>query len=408
MREQIDETSPTPAPRSRRLVWQLGWVSLFNDISSEAILPTLSFFVVGTLGAPAAAFGLMEGGAAALSSLLKAPAGYVSDLVSRRKPLVLLGYALSVCGKAVLPLSYVWGTVMGAQFLDRIGKGVRTSPRDGMLADCVEPARRGWAFGVNRAMDSAGAVLAPLLAAAFLWFYSPTQHADAYLRLYWLALIPAALALFVLALVREPARVRHGRAEGGMRAALPPDFHRYVGVMTLFSLVNSSDQFLLFRLRQFGWSPFSVLLAYAGFNAVAAAGSLPFGSLSDRIGRKRVLMSGLGVFAMVYLGFAIASPGMNWLPLALLVGYGLYYALTDGVGRAYAADLAGVSWRGSGLGVYHTAVGVAALPASVLAGALFDYQLPAMVFVIGAIGAGFAMLGLWLFIPNKRSDLAER
>lgn len=383
---------------TRSLVWRLGLVSFFTDVSSDAIIPTLVFFFTGTLGGTAWQFGLTEGIAEATSALFKAPSGILSDLFARRKPIVIWGYSLSTLGKFALPLSHIWPSVLGARFLDRIGKGIRTSPRDGILADGVPAHRRGWAFGIHRAMDSSGAVLGPLLA----WWFLSIHHND-FRTLYWLAIIPAIISVILLTGIREPVRTATKRQAGAVKAALPPSFMRYLFVMTLFSLGNSSDLFLLLRLNQLGWNPASVLLAYAGFNAVAAIGSVPLGHLSDKIGRKTVLSFGFFVFALVYFGFALATPEMKWLPIVLLIGYGLYYAFTDGVGRAYAADLAGDSWRGSGLGVYHTCIGLAILPASLMAGYFIDKNQLSAPFFIGSFAAIIAILGLWLVVPKKVS-----
>lgn len=373
------------APRKRflslsPLVLSLGFVSLFNDIASEMIYPLLPAFLTATLGAGAGIVGLVEGVAETTASVGKFAFGWLSDRRSRRKPFVLAGYAASVFTRPLLALAPGWGAVIGIRFLDRIGKGVRTAPRDAMIAASVDPKRRGVAYGFERAMDNAGATIGPLVAALLLKFWFSDVRA-----VFALALVPGIIALVILQTrTREPAAAA-GPDRSIRRGAGPPlprRFYAVVSIFMVFALANSTDAFLLLRARQCGVPLWALPALWAFFNGAKAVTNTPLGALADRIGRMPSILGGWIVYAGVYFGFGHAkSAGTIWLLFGI---YALYYALTEGAQRAYVADVAGEGARGRAFGIFHLAVGVAALPASVAFGLLWQKLGPATAFEAGA------------------------
>jgi MFS family permease len=370
-----------PLPQNVRA---LGWVSFFTDLSSELLYPINPTFL-RQLGAPPEAIGLIEGSAEATASLLKLGSGALSDKMARRKPLVLLGYGLAALSKPLLGGAGSWPTAFLARLLDRTGKGLRASPRDALIAESCPPEARGRAFGLHRSMDTAGAVSGPLLGWAFLQFYPGALR-----PLYFLAFIPAALGVLTLALlVREKAREVPGSSgtSGALfsLSGLSAPYKKYLWVVLLFALGNSSDAFLLLRAQEgLGVAAAQLLLLYAAFNVVEASLGYLAGKLSDKIGRRPLIGAGWLVFALVYLGFALASRA--WHAWALFLLYGFYYTLTQGSQKALAADLIDPTKKGTQLGAFHFLVGLGALPASLLAGFLYRLN-PATPFYLGATTA---------------------
>jgi len=382
----------------------LGVVSMFADISSEMVYPLNPIFLTRVLGAPAWALGLIEGVAESTASLLKLFSGWLSDRAGRRVPFAVGGYGLGAIGKPLIALASTWWLVLLARFVDRVGKGVRTAPRDALIAENSPENQRGQAYGFHRSMDTIGAVLGPLIGYWLLshWLTGPERRS--YTALYWIAFVPGLLAVLVLAVgVRESGRAR---AEPG-RQALPSlrgmsrGLCAYLVIVAIFSLGNSSDAFLILRAQQdMGIQPAHVFLLYALFNVVEAALGYPAGIVSDRLGRRPLISLGWAVFALVYLGFAILSG-----PLAaasLFVLYGFYYTLTQGIQRALAADLAHADRRATEMGAFHMVVGLAALPASQLAGLLYglDHRLPFLVGAACALCAAALMLVVRLDTPE--------
>ncbi|MCS6776865.1 MAG: MFS transporter [Chloroherpetonaceae bacterium] len=372
----------------------LGVVSLLTDISSEMIYTQVPVFLTVVLGAPAAAVGLIEGVAESTASLLRLVSGWLSDRSGRRKPLTVMGYALGAVTKPLLALAVSWPFVLLLRFLDRAGKGLRTAPRDALITETTPPAARGRAFGLHRAMDTTGAVIGPLLGIAIL---RALPHGEAHLAhnlrgLFACAAVPGTLAvLTLLAFVREPdTKKPGGRAPDPAPAVIPvwqelsPDYRRFLFIVLLFQLGNSSDAFLILRARTLGFSAEQLLWLYAAFNVVEALLGYAAGALSDRFGRRPLIEAGYLVFAVVYAGFALAN--RQWMIWPLFLLYGLYYTLTQGTQRALAADLASEARRATQIGAYHMVTGLAVLPASVVAGLLFDLS-PAVPFVVGACTA---------------------
>jgi len=365
-------------------VIRLGWVSFFADVSSEMLYPIVPIFLTTVLGAPVSAVGLIEGVAEAVASLLKSYFGALSDALGRRKPFVFSGYIFSALSKPLIAVAGGWPLVLVARSLDRLGKGMRTAPRDALLADSVPPESLGRAFGWHRGMDTMGAVVGPLIA---LWMLA-SFHGS--LRWAFVAAVVPGLAGALLVLtVAENAPARDGghplAKSSSTSAPLPGSFLMYMFGWGLFSIANSSDMFLLLRSKEVGFSNTGTVSLYVLYNIIYAAASPYLGSLADRIGRKHVVVGGLGVFAAVYAGFALASK--SWHMWTLYAVYGLYVAATDGAGKALAADLVPRESRGRALGILGTVTGLASLAASVVAGQLWSRVGSWAAFAFGAAGA---------------------
>jgi MFS family permease len=401
----VSATSAEPRKGLPPTVLLLGLVSLLNDIASEMVYPLLPVFLTAALGASPMAMGSIEAGAEAIPSLLKGFFGRLAGKQERRKPLAATGYGLSAVGKAVLTgATGPWG-VLAARWTDRVGKGVRTAARDAMIAAATPRERMGLAFGVHRAMDTAGATIGPLLA---FWFLRAHAAAPAgalrtgdFRLPFAAATVCAVVGTLVLVLfVKDVPGGPAPKATPG-RTVLPAAFWAVLAAAVVFSLGNSSDTFLLLRTHQLGVSPAMVALIYAFYNGVYAAASGPAGLLSDRVGPKPVLAAGYVVFAAVYLGFALAShAAVAW---ALWAVYGLYIAATDGVQKALVAHLVGPERRASAYGVLGMAMGVSVLPASLAAGWLYTRQGPAVAFGLSAALALVASVMLVVAPPLAKS-----
>lgn len=361
-------------------VIRLGLVSFFADISSEMLYPLTPLLLTLVLGAPVYAVGLIEGAAEATASLMRTVAGRLSDLSGRRRPYVFAGYAVSALAKPLIAVATGWPAVLVARVADRFGKGLRTSPRDALLADSIEPAYRGQAFGWHRAMDTLGAVLGPLLSIGLLALFNNDLR-----KIFLVAFIPGLIGALLVLTVRERKHEAHQPPPSIGLAALPPAFRSYLIAWGVFALANSSDVFLILRAKNLGFSFTLVVLIYTFYNLVYALSSPVLGHMSDIWGRKRVLIGGLTIFALVYLGFAFAH--QHWQIWALFAVYGLYTAATDGVGKALAVDLVPSSIRASAIGLLGTVTGLATLVASTAAGALWYTVGPWAAFVYGALGA---------------------
>jgi MFS family permease len=376
----------------------LGLVSLLTDASSEMIYPLLPAFLTGPLRAGPALLGLVEGAAEAVASVLKIVSGRVSDRLPARKPLVVAGYGLSSLARPLVALAAAPGHVLAVRIVDRVGKGLRSAPRDALLAEVTEPGQRGRAFGFHRAMDHAGAVVGPLLASALLWLQLDLRAVFA------LAALPALASVAVLvAGVREPPRgaappSTPGTAKGH-DAPLGPEMRRYLAVLAVFTLGNSSDAFLLLRAQDAGVPLVAVPALWAFHHAIKAAAGTHGGMLADRIGARPAIVAGWAVYAASYAGFALAStPGQAW---ALFAVYGLFHALTEGPERALVAALAPAASRGRAFGYFHAVTGATLLPASLLTGALWQWKGPAAALGAGAALAALAAVLLLAVVPRS-------
>lgn len=350
-----------------RNVKALGAASLLTDVSSEMVLPVLPLFLTETLRASVSSLGIIEGVAESAASLLRPPAGWLSDRLGWRKPFIVSGYGLSSVCKAGFALAGSWGTLFGLRFGDRLGKAIRTPPRDALLADSTDRRDFGRAFGLHRAMDNAGAALGPLAAFAVLSLFPGD-----YRRLFLLSFIPGAASVLVLVFFVEAVRHRAPAFQGFRPEwrALGAPFQRFVLVDFLFRLGSSSLAFVLLRAKQSGFTDAQLPLVYFLFNVVTAFLAYPLGRLSDRIGRRGMVLAGYAVFAVNYAGLALFDSRAALL--AAFVVLGVHTALLDGQQRSLIADLVPRERRGTAYGVHHMAVGLALLPASVAAGLVWD------------------------------------
>ncbi|MBI2919063.1 MAG: MFS transporter [Chloroflexi bacterium] len=380
-----------------RNVFFLGWVSFLTDVSSEMIINVLPLFLANVLGVGTAIIGVIEGIADSTATLMRFPSGWLSDRLQRRKSLTLLGYGLSTMAKPLFFLANSWAAVLVLRFSDRVGKGVRSAPRDALVADSTTREQRGRSFGFHRGMDSAGAVLGILGAALVIFFVQRGEgllEAGAFRTLALVATVPAVLGVMVLwLLVREPRPAPApppavAAAKPAASSRFPTTFKLLLVTMVLFTLGNSSDAFLILRAQDLGLSVIHILLLLAAFNVVYASLAMPLGSLSDRVGRRRLILAGWAGYAAIYLGFALA--GAAWMVVFLFLAYGVYYAATEGAARALVTDLVPAHRRGAAFGLYHTAVGITAFPASLIAGVLWQTVNPGATFIFGAAMAGLA------------------
>ena len=349
-----------------RVVWLLGLASLLNDVSSEAIFPLLPTFLA-SLGAPMSFLGLIEGSADALSSLIKMASGKLSDRGPRRT-LVASGYAMPAIARALIAAAVAPWQVLGARLFDRAGKGIRSGPRDALIADSVAPSQRGRAFGLNRSMDHFGAALGPVIAWALLSMGASLRTTFAVASVFGL-LAPAVL--FFRLRETEQLPDRSGPLDARPRVgALRPGFAAYMVACVLFAFGNSSDAFLLVRAREVGWSATALPLLWTFHHLVKSMAALPGGALSDRHSRALVVAAGWGAYALTYVGFGFASA--RWQIVVLFLAYALYHGLAEGAERAIVADLAERGARGRAFGLYHGLTGVAALPAGIATGWIWD------------------------------------
>lgn len=400
-----------PAPRTSwfdlpRNVWVLAAASFLRDVASEMVVHIMPLFMANVLGVRTAVVGLVEGLAEATASLTKLYSGWLSDRLGRRKDLTVAGYGLSALAAPLLLIAHTWPVVAASRFLDRFGKGVRTAPRDALVADSVTPERRGASFGLHRAADSAGAFTGLLLAIGLVWAGqrgAVTLEPETFRTIVAWSIVPAIAAVLVVFLfVHDIARGRPAAAPQLSLTGFDRPFRRFLVVIVLFTLGNSSDAFLVLRAQDAGASVLGVLGMIALFNLVYTLAAGPAGALSDHMDRRRMIIVGWAIYVFVYLGFAIAGDTRQfWLLYAV---YGLYYALTEGVAKALVADLVPAERRGTAYGVYNAAIGLTALPASVLAGVLWQGvgawsgSGPAAPFLFGGALAALAGVLLWRWV----------
>jgi MFS family permease len=393
--------------RLPRNVWVVTATSFLTDISSEMLVNVIPLFLANVLGAKTAIIGLIEGIAETTASLMKLYSGWLSDKLGKRKWLTVLGYGLSTLAKPFLYFANAWGWVLGVRFTDRLGKGVRTAPRDALIAASIDEKQRGLAFGLHRAGDTSGAFLGLAIAAAIIW---ATQKTDSLLTrltfqvIVLASIIPAALAVLVLALgAREVAQEKGNAAPTYHLGGMDRRFKFFLLTVVLFTLGNSSDAFIILRAQERGLSLLQVMGMLLTFNLIYAALSGPLGALSDRIGRRKLIIGGWTAYGLVYLGFALSRTGYQvWALFAL---YGIYYAAVEGTAKALVADLVPPEKRGTAYGLYNGAIGLAALPASLFAGILWQGAFGWTGFGASApffFGAGLALLAGLLFWRGVR------
>jgi len=408
-------TQPVVADERRKFmgvsanVLFLGFVSLLTDISSELVFTLVPLFLENVLGATTTIVGLVGGISDSADATFRIFSGWVSDKIGRRKLLAGLGYGLS---NVVKPLMYVagsWGAATAIRFGDRVGKGVRTSSRDALIADSVTAEQRGKGFGLHRAMDTTGALIGLLIAALIVYLIEGTKTTNLSLQGYrWMVIagtIPGVLAVIVLVtLVRERRKEKAAAAQTATAPAIKTPFSNqfklYLAVASLFTLGNSSDFFLILKAQNVQTPLFQVCLMLVLFNLTYSLIALPMGILSDRLGRRRILVFGWAVYGLAYIGFALASHVWQvWLLFAL---YGLYYGISEGAAKAFVADMVPVERRGMAYGLYNGVTAFMALGASLIAGWMWQAISPAATFYFGAGLALLAMAGI-LFIVKERT-----
>jgi MFS family permease len=378
-----------------RTVWLIGLISLVNDSASEMLYPLIPLYLTSVLLAGPRAMGLIEGIAEATASLLKLVSGLIMDRTRRARPWIIGGYGVAALARPLIAFIGSWPWLLAIRFADRIGKGLRTSPRDALLATSVPAERRGLAFGVHRGMDNAGAVLGPLLAAGLL-------AAGVGLRSVFLwAALPGAVCVGLALALREAAPAALPANRAWHPARIPAPMRRYLGVVALFTLGNSSNMFLLLRARELGMPPAMIPLLWAAVSAVAAVFSAPLASLSDRWGRLHLLVIGYAAYGAVYLAMALVR-GDAYLLLALFALYGLFMAATEGVEKALVADLAESGAQGTAFGWFNLTSGVMLLPASLLFGYVYQRWSASLAFGCSAACAFAAAVLLPWSVRRRR------
>jgi len=386
--------------RLPRTVWLLGLISLVNDSASDMIYPLVPLYLTSVLMAGPKALGLIEGVAEAAASLLKLAAGVLADRSRRTKAWVVAGYTIAGIARPMLAFASSWFGVLVCRFADRIGKGLRSAPRDAMLVHSVAADQRGLAFGLHRAMDNAGAVIGPLAAAALLALGMPLRH------VLLTAIVPAVIVLLLTLAIEEPQIERvpnPPRFSWNMRE-FPPRFRRYLLVLALFMLGNSSNMFLLLRAKQLGLGDAQVPMIWALVSVVAAALSTPLSGLSDRFDRRKLIVGGWTIYAVLYMAFGL-MPAMTWLLWPMFAAYGVFLAATEGAEKALVADMVPKTQAGTAFGWYNLIVGLALLPASLLFGWLWSEASPPAAFAFGSACALAAAL-LLRFWVGASSDAA--
>ncbi len=382
-----------------RNIFLLGLVSLFTDLSSQMVFPLIPLFMTSVLGASAYAVGIVEGAAESTASLLKVVSGYWSDKIRKRKPFILLGYSLSSAVKPLFAFATVWYFVLFVRVIERIGKGLRTAPRDAIVAESVDEGVRGKAYGFQRAMDGIGSVLGAILAFLLLPLLG-------YQNIFLFAFIPAVIAVFVILFLKEKnAPPKEEIKETSLKVSfreLPVNLRLFIIVSSIFALGHFGYAFLLLRAKDVGLADNMAILLYAIFYVVYTLCVIPSGMLSDRVGRKPVLAAGYLVFAVTSFGLIFVSD--IWGILLFFVVYGVFYAMIDGVQRAFVVDLAPGHLKATALGTFHTAIGLVALPGGFIAGLLWDRINPEATFLYGLVLA-LTSLVLFTFVKSKKNKI---
>jgi MFS family permease len=381
-------------------VFVAGLVSFFMDVSSEMIYPLVPLFLSNVLGVNKSVIGLIEGVAESTASLLKVFSGWVSDRIGNRKWLMAVGYGISTFSRPLVALATSWQHVMGSRFMDRFGKGVRTAPRDAIIAESSKRTHLARAFGFHRSMDTMGAVLGPALAFFLLGIFS-----NNYRWVFYLSMIPGAIAvLLIIFFITEDKKPSLAHSERPKLTLKHFDwqFKFFVAIATIFAIGNSSDVFLILRAQQIGIPTVMIPVVYLSFNLIYSLSSLPAGIAADRFGRKRVILFGFVLFAVLYYGFAVAK---DITTIWLLFGfYGLFMGLTEGIQKAFLATIIPPDFKATAFGVHNTAIGLAMFPASLIGGWLWDHVSPSATFYYGAITAGLSAILFVVFIAVVRRN----
>jgi len=390
-----------------RNIWAVSFTSFFMDISSEMVLNILPLFLANVLGVKTNVIGLIEGIAEATASVLKVFSGWLSDRLRQRKWLAVIGYGLSAVSKPFFYIAGTWGAVAGVRWVDRVGKGIRTAPRDALVADSIDAPRRGLAFGFHRAADTAGAMVGLIIALVVVWLAQSTRMTlsrATFQTVVLVSMVPAFLAVLTLALGARDVPVKGTQQLPKVSfKGLGRPFLTFAAIVSVFTLGNSADAFLVLRAQERGLNVLGVLGMLVTFNLIYALISTPAGSLSDRIGRRKLIIAGWLVYAAIYLGFGLARAGWQiWLLYAL---YGVYYGAAYGTANAMVADLVPAELRGTAYGTYNALLGILAFPASLIAGLLWDGIGgwagfgPSAPFFFGGALALVAAVAMWAWKP---------
>ncbi|HWQ26762.1 MAG TPA: MFS transporter [Chlorobaculum sp.] len=381
-------------------VFFAGLVSLFMDVSSEMIYPLVPLYLADVLGANKSLIGLIEGVAEFTASLLKVFSGWFSDRIGRRKSLMLAGYLISTLSRPVIALAGSWQQVFASRFVDRLGKGVRTAPRDAIIAETSDTDHLARSFSYHRSMDTMGAVVGPAI--AFLWL---RFHSGSYQVVFWLSMIPGLIAiLIIVAFIREK-KTGPPVPSANLRISLRHVDGRakfFILIAALFALGNSSDAFLILRSEQLGISATAIPVVYLLFNLIYSISAIPAGMAADKYGSKRIILMGYVLFSALYYGFAVArSSQAIWVLFPL---YGVFMGLTEGVQKAFLATLIPVEFKATAFGLFASAVGFATLPANLIGGLLWDRVSPAATFYFGAASAGLSSILFMVLIAYLKSS----
>lgn len=381
-----------------RNVFVAGLVSLFMDLSSEMIYPIVPLFLANVLGVNKSVIGLIEGIAESTASILKVFSGYFSDKIGNRKWLMAAGYGISTLSRPIVAVAPGWHHVMGSRFMDRFGKGIRTAPRDVIIAESTSTAYLGRAFGLHRSMDTLGAVAGPALAFFLLGLFS-----NDYRKVFWLSMAPGIVAVLLIVFFitekKKASKISMARPKLTLKF-FSRRFRFFVFIATVFAIGNSSDVFLILRAQQVGIQTVMIPVVYLLFNLIYSLCSIPAGMAADRFGKKKVILSGILLFTLVYYGFAVTeSISAIWILFCL---YGIFMGLTEGVQKAFLAEIIPSDFKATAFGVYNTAVGLAMFPASLIGGWLWDNISPSATFYFGAVTAGVSAVLFVVFFSIKK------
>lgn len=381
----------------------LGLISFFMDISSEMVYPIIPLYLVSAFGATPAIVGIIEGIAESTAGLLKVFSGYVTDKYKCKKPVAFIGYATGFIYKLALLFATSWAGILTARVIDRLGKGIRTAPRDVLVSESANKNEMGKSFGIHKAMDMAGSSIGIFL--AYFLLKNLGNHQTDYKMIFAVSVIPTILALLMFMFVKEKKEPRNPKIREHFWknfSALDGRLKLYLLVVFLFTLGNSSNSFLLLRAKSAGFDDTNVILLYFLYNLTVSILSVPFGKLSDKIGRKRVLTSGYLLFSIVYLGFAFATKSVTFIIIFFV--YGIFTAMTAGVERALIAEISPIELKGTMLGLHSTIAGIALLPASVICGFLWECFGSTVPFVFGASMSALAAILLMIFFRTPDEE----
>lgn len=375
----------------------IGLLSFFGGISQDIFVPVLPLYLANVLNLDKAFIGLTEGVVTSSASIFKIVSGFLSDKIKNRKAIVFAGYFMSFVARPLLALSSSTGMVLALRFLDGIGKGVKDSPKDVLISQSTGKENRGKGFGIVRTLDTLGSVAGPILLFALLYLLQ--NNSLKYHYIFFATAVPLIFTLSILAIFVKEIPSKKVETKDPDRFKLPPKYFLFLSIVLLFSLGNFSDSFIILRAQNVGITLLAIPLVYALFNFVYASASIPLGSLSDKIGREKVILLGWVAFALSRLGFSLANASYQiWFLFAF---YGIYYATTEGVAKAFIADLVVPEHRGKAYGIYNSSIGLVTLPASFIAGFLWDKINPSAPFLFGAVIAGIASIALFIFTRFK-------